>query len=148
MTMMIQPLFALVFLKVVVILTLIFKTPLRKPILMALDRSKQGRGPVIFKSTGGTLFVVLVSILFNVTLLQNRATDSGTVNPTDQVLFATQLLEASLLGFSLFLALVIDRLHYYIKELRVLRKTLEGEKKTNQIREVENIASKSPRKSS
>ncbi|XP_047253841.1 uncharacterized protein LOC107844894 isoform X1 [Capsicum annuum] len=138
MTMMIQPLFALVFLKVVVILTLIFKTPLRKPILMALDRSKQGRGPVIFKSTGGTLFVVLVSILFNVTLLQNRATDSGTVNPTDQVLFATQLLEASLL----------DRLHYYIKELRVLRKTLEGEKKTNQIREVENIASKSPRKSS
>lgn len=98
MTMMIQPLFALVFLKVVVILTLIFKTPLRKPILMALDRSKQGRGPVIFKSTGGTLFVVLVSILFNVALLQNRATDSGTVNPTDQVLFATQLLEASLLG--------------------------------------------------
>ncbi|KAK4724467.1 hypothetical protein R3W88_027246 [Solanum pinnatisectum] len=133
--MMIQPLFALVFLEVVVILTLIFRTPLRKPVLMALDKSKQGRGPVIVKSAGGTLFVVLVSILFNVTLMQNRATDSGTVNPTDQVLLANNLLEASLLGFTLFLALVIDRLHYYIKELRLLRKTLEGEKKTNQSRD-------------
>ncbi|KAK6778105.1 hypothetical protein RDI58_024823 [Solanum bulbocastanum] len=143
--MMIQPLFALVFLEVVVILTLIFRTPLRKPVLMALDKSKQGRGPVIVKSAGGTLFVVLVSILFNVTLMQNRATDSGTVNPTDQVLLANHLLEASLLGFTLFLALVIDRLHYYIKELRLLRKTLEGEKKTNQsVDQVETAASKSP----
>ncbi|KAL3356563.1 hypothetical protein AABB24_017292 [Solanum stoloniferum] len=143
--MMIQPLFVLVFLEVVVILTLIFRTPLRKPVLMALDKSKQGRGPVIVKSAGGTLFVVLVSILFNVTLMQNRATDSGTVNPTDQVLLANHLLEASLLGFTLFLALVIDRLHYYIKELRLLRKTLEGEKKTNQsCDQVENAASKSP----
>ncbi|XP_015055239.1 uncharacterized protein LOC107001781 [Solanum pennellii] len=143
--MMIQPLFALVFLEVLVILTLIFRTPLRKPVLMALDKSKQGRGPVIVKSAGGTLFVVLVSILFNVTLMQNRATDSGTVNPTDQVLLANHLLEASLLGFTLFLALVIDRLHYYIKELRLLRKTLEGEKKTNQSRDqVESAASKSP----
>ncbi|TMW97926.1 hypothetical protein EJD97_004781 [Solanum chilense] len=143
--MMIQPLFALVFLEVLVILTLIFRTPLRKPVLMALDKSKQGRGPVIVKSAGGTLFVVLVSILFNVTLMQNRATDSGTVNPTDQVLLANHLLEASLLGFTLFLALVIDRLHYYIKELRLLRKTMEGEKKTNQSRDqVESAASKSP----
>ncbi|CAN4125116.1 unnamed protein product [Withania somnifera] len=144
---MIQPLFALVFLEVVVILTLIFRTPLRKPVLMALDKSKQGRGPVIIKSAGGTLFVVLVSILFNVALMQNRAMDSGTVIPTDQVLFANHLLEASLLGFSLFLALVIDRLHYYIKELRLLRKTVEAEKKTNQSREVENAASKSQSKS-
>ncbi|XP_060211376.1 uncharacterized protein LOC132638552 [Lycium barbarum] len=144
---MIQPLFALVFLEVAVVLTLVFRTPLRKPVLMALDRSKQGRGPVIVKSAGGTLFVVLVSILFNVTLMQNRATDSGTVNPTDQVLLATHLLEASLLGFSLFLALVIDRLHYYIKELRLLRKTVEAEKKTNQKAPVEDVTSKSPSKS-
>ncbi|XP_009599718.1 uncharacterized protein [Nicotiana tomentosiformis] len=144
---MIQPLFALVFFEVAVVLILVFRTPLRKPVLMALDRSKQGRGPVIVKSAGGTLFVVLVSILFNVTIIQNRATDSGTVNPTDQVLLANHLLEASLLGFSLFLALVIDRLHYYIKELRLLRKTLEAEKKTKQSREVENVTSKSPTKS-
>ncbi|OIT37856.1 PREDICTED: uncharacterized protein LOC109240185 [Nicotiana attenuata] len=144
---MIQPLFALVFFEVAVVLILVFRTPLRKPVLMALDRSKQGRGPVIVKSAGGTLFVVLVSILFNVTIIQNRATESGTVNPTDQVLLANHLLEASLLGFSLFLALVIDRLHYYIKELRLLRKTLEAEKKTKQSREVENVTSKCPTKS-
>ena len=48
-------------------------------------------------------------------------------------------------GFTLFLALVIDRLHYYIKELRLLRKTMEGEKKMNQNRDqVESAASKSP----
>lgn len=98
---MIQPLFALVFFEVAVVLILVFRTPLRKPVLMALDRSKQGRGPVIVKSAGGTLFVVLVSILFNVTIIQNRATESGTVNPTDQVLLANHLLEASLLGKSL-----------------------------------------------
>lgn len=112
-TMMIQPLFGLVFLEVVVILTLIFRTPLRKPVLMALDKSKQGRGPVIVKSAGGTLFVVLVSILFNVTLMQNRATDSGTVNPTDQVLLANHLLEASLLGESCLTTFYIFPFNFY-----------------------------------
>lgn len=32
-------------------------------------------------------------------------------------------------GFVLFLALMIDRLHHYIRELRVLRKTMEAAKK-------------------
>lgn len=32
-------------------------------------------------------------------------------------------------GFSLFLALMIDRIHYYIKEVRMLRKHLEAVKK-------------------
>lgn len=86
---------------------------------MALDKSKQGRGPVIVKSAGGTLSIVLVSILFNVTLMQNRATDSGTVNPTDQVLLANQLLEASLLGeydilLQLFLMIHMAEYLWYI----------------------------------
>ncbi|KAK9155661.1 hypothetical protein Sjap_003141 [Stephania japonica] len=51
------------------------------------------------------------------------------VNPTDQVLMARHLLEASLMGFSLFLALMIDRLHHYIRELRLLRKSMEAIKK-------------------
>ena len=38
-------------------------------------------------------------------------------------------------GFSLFLALMIDRLHHYIRELRILRKTLEAAKKQNRTAE-------------
>lgn len=36
-----------------------------------------------------------------------------------------------LAGFVLFLSLMIDRLHYYIRELRLLRKTMEAVKKQN-----------------
>lgn len=34
-------------------------------------------------------------------------------------------------GFLLFLSLMIDRLHHYIRELRLLRKTMEAAKKQN-----------------
>ena len=34
-----------------------------------------------------------------------------------------------LAGFALFLALIIDRMHHYIRELRVLRKGVEAERK-------------------
>ncbi|XP_028797080.1 B-cell receptor-associated protein 31-like [Neltuma alba] len=34
-------------------------------------------------------------------------------------------------GFVLFLSLMIDRLHHYIRELRLLRKTMEAVKKQN-----------------
>lgn len=95
---MIQPLYALVFGEVAVILVLLFRTPLRKPLLMLLDRLKQGRGPVVATTAGGTLFVIMVSLLYNITTIQTRTVEAGAVNPTDQVLLANQLLEASLLG--------------------------------------------------
>jgi len=41
----------------------------------------------------------------------------------DQVLWRTHLLEASLIGYTLFLAFVIDRLHHYLRKLMTLRKT-------------------------
>ncbi|PIN02159.1 hypothetical protein CDL12_25331 [Handroanthus impetiginosus] len=129
---MIQPLYALVFGEVAVILVLLFRTPLRKPILLLLDRLKQGRGPVVASTAGGTLFIIMVSLLFNITQIEKRSVEGGGVNPTDQILFANQLLEASLLGFALFLALMIDRIHYYIKEVRMLRKHLEAVKKLDQ----------------
>lgn len=128
---MIQPLYALVFGEVAVILVLLFRTPLRKPLLMLLDRLKQGRGPVVASTAGGTLFVIMISLLYNITTIQTRTVEAGAVNPTDQVLLANQLLEASLLGFVLFLALMIDRIHYYIKEVRMLRKHMEAIKRSD-----------------
>ncbi|GER32947.1 B-cell receptor-associated 31-like [Striga asiatica] len=139
---MIQPLYALVFSEVAVILVLLFRTPLRKPLLMLLDRLKQGRGPVVASTAGGTLFVIMISLLFNITTIQNRTLEGGGVNPTDQVLLANQLLEASLLGFALFLGLMIDRIHYYIKEVRMLRKHLEAVKKSEDVQSKEKGKSK------
>ncbi|KAL2496347.1 B-cell receptor-associated 31-like [Forsythia ovata] len=123
---MLQPLFYLVFAEVFVILLLLFRTPLRKPLLLLLDKAKQGRGPVVASTAGGTLFVILVSILYNIISTQKRSTDGSPLNTTDQLILANHLLVASLLGVSLFLGLMIDRLHYYIKELRLLRKHMEA----------------------
>ncbi|PUZ36077.1 hypothetical protein GQ55_9G011000 [Panicum hallii var. hallii] len=55
--------------------------------------------------------------------IQNRGLKVGTVSPMDQVLWRTHLLEASLIGYTLFLAFVIDRLHHYLRKLITLRKT-------------------------
>ncbi|KAL0443357.1 UNVERIFIED_CONTAM: hypothetical protein Slati_2058400 [Sesamum latifolium] len=142
---MIQPLYAMVFGEVFMILLLLFRTPLRKPLLLLLDRLKQGRGPIVSSTAAGTLFVIMVSILFNITSIQKRSMESASVNPTDQVLLANQLLEASLLGFALFLWLMIDRIHYYIKEVRMLRKHLEAVKRMDQ--KSEDVRSKEKGKS-
>ncbi|KAG9160652.1 hypothetical protein Leryth_023994 [Lithospermum erythrorhizon] len=134
--MIIQPLFFLVFLEIVVIISLLFRTPLRRPLILVLDAVKQGRGPVISTTVGVTLLVFFISILFNIMNLQKRAKDSVSVNPTEQLILAYHLLQASFLGFSLVLAMMIDRLHYYIKELRILRKWLGAEKRSRNLEQI------------
>ncbi|KAL1829839.1 hypothetical protein ACET3Z_008251 [Daucus carota] len=129
---MIQLLFFLIFIEMGLIVMFVFKTPLRKLVIMGLDRVKRGRGPIVVKTVGGTVGVVMMSSLYNVMSIQKRRIEDGEyVNPTDQVLSAKSLLEASLMGFSLFLALMIDRLHHYIRELRIRRKGMEAVKKQN-----------------
>ncbi|XAR65668.1 hypothetical protein NMG60_11009852 [Bertholletia excelsa] len=129
---MIQLLFPLIFAEMALIVIFVFKTPLRKLVIMGLDRVKRGRAPLIVKTVGGTLFVLMMSTVYNLTAIQKRRIDDGELNPTDQVLLAGHLLEASLMGFSLFLAFMIDRLHHYIRELRMRRKSMEAAKKQNQ----------------
>ncbi|KAI4366163.1 hypothetical protein MLD38_022077 [Melastoma candidum] len=126
---MINVLFTLVLVEMGVIVVLLFKSPLRKLMMMGLDRGKQGRGPLVARTVATTLIVVLGSVVYNFTSVQNRLRESSLINPTDQVLMANHLLEASLLGFSLFLAMLIDRLHYYMKELELLRRVLDSAKK-------------------
>ncbi|KAL6573833.1 hypothetical protein OROHE_001375 [Orobanche hederae] len=128
---MIQLLFTLIFAEMILIVLFVFKTPLRKLVIMGLDRVKRGRGPIVVKTVGGTVFVVMLATVYNVVVIQRRWTQDGEVNQTDQILLAKHLLEASLMGFSLFLALMIDRLHYYIRELRLRRKSMEAVKKQN-----------------
>ncbi|KAK2447868.1 B-cell receptor-associated protein [Trifolium repens] len=109
---------------------LLFKTPLRKLVIMALDRLKRGRGPLMVKTVAVTLVIVLSSSVYSMINIQKRGIeDAAAVNPTDQVLMAKHLLEATLMGAVLFLALMIDRLHHYIRELRIRRKSMEAVKK-------------------
>ncbi|XP_027061998.1 uncharacterized protein [Coffea arabica] len=130
---MIQLFFTVIFCEMAVILLLLFKTPLRKLEIMTLDRVKRGSGPLVVKSVGATVLVMMTYSVYTIRELNSRPVES--FNPTDQVLLAYEVLDTSLMGFSLFLALMIDRLHHYIRELRILRKTMEAAKK--QSREVD-----------
>lgn len=112
-----------------VILILLFRTPLRKLVIMGLDRLKRGRGPLVVKTVGGVLFAMMSITVYNIVDIQRRPIES--INPTDQILLARNMLEASFMGFLLFLSLMIDRLHYYIRELEKLRKTMDAAKKQN-----------------
>ncbi|PSS04691.1 Urease accessory protein like [Actinidia chinensis var. chinensis] len=130
---MIEILFPLIFAEMALIVIFVFKTPLRKLVIMGLDRVKRGRGPIVVKTVAGTVFVVMASSVYSIMKIQKRWIDDGDLNPTDQILLSKHLLEASLMGFSLFLGLMIDRLHHYIRELRIRRKSIEAVKKQNQV---------------
>ncbi|KAG5546565.1 hypothetical protein RHGRI_018664 [Rhododendron griersonianum] len=95
---MIQILFPLVFLEMGLILALVFGTPIRRLLIMGLDRAKQGRSPLVAKTVAGTLCVVFISSLYSVMEIQKRWMETGSLNPTDQVLQAYNLLDASLMG--------------------------------------------------
>ncbi|KAK4259028.1 hypothetical protein QN277_005405 [Acacia crassicarpa] len=126
---MISLLFLVIFLEMALIMVLLFKTPLRKLVIMGLDRLKRGRGPLMVKSVAGTIIVVLLSTVYSMVKIQKRGIENGAANPTDQVLMARHFLEATLMGFVIFLVFMVDRLHHYIRELRMRTKSMEAIKK-------------------
>lgn len=95
---MLQLLYTAIFFEMLLILTLVFKTPLRKLVIVTLDRVKRGRGPVVVTTVVATLVVVLSSSLYSMAKIQQRTIEAGIVNPTDQVLMSKHMLEASLMG--------------------------------------------------
>ncbi|KAK6919344.1 hypothetical protein RJ641_015248 [Dillenia turbinata] len=128
---MIYLLYTLIGIEALVMVTLSFKTPLRKLMILGLDRAKQGRGPIMVKTVAATVLVVMMTSVYGIIGIQHRFLETGSTNPTDMILFGQHLLEASLMGFLLFLGLMIDRVHHYIRELRILRKTMEAVKQQN-----------------
>ncbi|CAM8887600.1 hypothetical protein QQ045_026055 [Rhodiola kirilowii] len=122
---MIQLLFTVIFAEMMLIVLLLFKTPLRRAVILALDRTKRSHGPIVVKTVAGTVLVVLGSSLYSMRKIYRRRVLDGDVNPTDQVLMTTHLLEATLMGAILSLGLMIDRLHHYIRELRFRRRSME-----------------------
>ena len=95
---MFELLFPIVFAEMALVLALVFRSPLRNLVIVCLDQMKQGRGPLVMKSVGGTIFVVFISTLYVVMNIKKRSTEAGVVNPTEEVLMAQHLLEASLIG--------------------------------------------------
>ncbi|KAF3495504.1 hypothetical protein DY000_02057857 [Brassica cretica] len=164
-------LFAVVLAEVAVILALSFKTPIRKLLIMSLDRAKRGRGPVVVQTVSATVCVVLVASVYSMMKIQKRWVEEGAMNPTDEVIMSKHLLESTLMSKSsfalllfllagviawllfccvstyysqigyasgfLFLGLMIDRLHHYMRELRMRRKTMEVIKKEGSVLEGE-----------
>nr|ACG37455.1 B-cell receptor-associated protein 31-like containing protein [Zea mays] len=120
---MIHLLFLVLFAEGAVALLLMVKVgPLRELAMRVVDQVKTGKGPATVKTLACTLSVILMSNVASILKIQNRGLKL-TVSPMDQVLWRTHLLEASLIGYTLFLAFVIDRLHHYLQKLMTLRKT-------------------------
>uniref|UniRef100_A0ACD6A393 Uncharacterized protein n=2 Tax=Avena sativa TaxID=4498 RepID=A0ACD6A393_AVESA len=120
---MFQLLFLVLFAEAAVALLLMVKVgPLRELAMRGVEQVKTGKGPATVKTLACTLSVILMSSLTTIVKIQNRGHKLGTISPMDQVLWRTHLLEASLIGYTLFLAFVIDRLHHYVQKLITLRK--------------------------
>ncbi|XP_058093285.1 uncharacterized protein LOC131239544 [Magnolia sinica] len=126
---MIPLLFLVLFAEGVVALLLMVKIgPLRELAMRGLDQLKTGKGPATVKTLACTLSVILASSVMSILKIQDRGSKIGTVTPMDQVLWRTHLLEASLMGYALFLGFVIDRLHHYLRKLFGLRTTVGASK--------------------
>lgn len=119
---MIQLLFLVLFVEAIVAFLLVVKIgPLRDLVMKSLDQVKMGKGPATVKTIAGTMSVILLSSLMNIVKIQNKGAKLGTMSPMDQVLWRTHLLEASLMGFTLFLGFLIDRMHHYLRKLNNIR---------------------------
>uniref|UniRef100_A0A2P2MY80 Endoplasmic reticulum transmembrane protein n=1 Tax=Rhizophora mucronata TaxID=61149 RepID=A0A2P2MY80_RHIMU len=121
--------------------------------MRSLDYVKMGRGPATVKTVAGTVSVILLASLMSIVKIQNKGAKLGTMSPMDQVLWRTHLLEASLMGFTLFLGFIIDRMHHYLTKLIALRKNERSSKEEleklqrekMQLKEKEEKASKEMR---
>lgn len=119
---MIQLLFFVLFVEGALLFLMLVKIgPLRELVMKSLEQLKMGKGPATVKTIAGTMSVILLSSFMSIVKIQNKGAKLGTMSPMDQVLWRTHLLEASLMGFTLFLGFVIDRVHHYLQKLIMLR---------------------------
>ncbi|KAI3724697.1 hypothetical protein L2E82_36483 [Cichorium intybus] len=87
--------FAVLLVEMLTILLLLFKTPLRKLLIIGLDRAKRGRASLVVKSVTATFFVMMMYNVYSVMEIKRRPADVN--NPTDQIILAYHMLEASLM---------------------------------------------------
>ncbi|XP_031376283.1 uncharacterized protein LOC116192029 [Punica granatum] len=121
-------LFTLAFLEMSVVVGLLSETRMKKLLMLGLGWVKRGRGHLVVRTVAATFTMVFGSALFDVVNYRRRMSETGKrINPTYEVLITNHLLETSLMGFCLFLYMLIDRLHCYMRQL------LEDTKNSSQL---------------
>ena len=98
---MIQLLFTVLVAEAAATAGLLFNTPLRKLLILGLDRLKRGRSTVMVKTLAATAVLVLASSIYSMAEIRLRFAELGAPTPTDQILMSRHLLEASLLGMGI-----------------------------------------------
>ncbi|KAG6436466.1 hypothetical protein SASPL_101365 [Salvia splendens] len=73
--------------------------PFRELVIKGLDQVKTRRATIL--TIAGTILAILLSDLYSILKIQNKGTKHGTMTPMDQVLWRTNLLEATLMGMVL-----------------------------------------------
>ena len=99
---MIQLLFSLLAAEAGLVVVLLFRTPLRRLALLAVDASKRGRGPIMVRTIAAVMLVVLGSSVYSIAKIRRREGEFAQLTPTDQVLASRHLLELSLMGMLTF----------------------------------------------
>ncbi|KAB2044363.1 hypothetical protein ES319_D01G084600v1 [Gossypium barbadense] len=121
----------LVLAETVLVLGLIFSSPLRELVMRILDIITVGKANLILKTVAATLLLVFTSMLYDVIEIKKCWLEGAVPNPADEILMAKQVLKASM-WFALFLALATYGLHYCIKGLEGSR-TLEAAEDNKQL---------------
>lgn len=94
---MIQLLYLVLFGEGLVAFLLVVKIgPFRELVMKCLDQVKMRKGTVL--TIAGTFAAILFSNFISIVKIQNKGAKLGTMSPMDQVLWRTNLLEASLMG--------------------------------------------------
>lgn len=129
---MINLLFCVVSLEAGAALLLMLQMPaiLHIPLMWAIQLfNTGGRLSALPRTFAVTMALILAPTLYNIFTIHRRIAKLGAPTPADHFMLRTYLLEASLIGFSLFLAMVTSQLHSQLCEIGSLRSKVETLKK-------------------
>ncbi|KAG6551325.1 hypothetical protein Mapa_007111 [Marchantia paleacea] len=115
--------------------------PLVKTACLIVDISKTTKGSAVSKTLAATLFVLLASSIATfVKARQHMLEHHGSEvhgSPAEFFMMRTAELESALSGFILLLALMINRVHFFLREASGLKLSLEVVKKQSKTAQSE-----------
>ncbi|XP_015074943.1 uncharacterized protein LOC107018872 [Solanum pennellii] len=126
-------LISLVLGEILVYLGICFNTQFQEPILLALSR----RNSTLFVWIRILMFAIFVYWVYtSISILCSLRMFHGPINWSDGVALNLLILQSSLMGFSLFAWMVLDKLHPVIMENISVRKIIKAERKMLQERKL------------
>nr|XP_004240151.1 uncharacterized protein LOC101249367 [Solanum lycopersicum] len=126
-------LISLVLGEILVYLGICFNTQFQEPILLALSR----RNSTLFVWIRILMFAIFVYWVYtSISILCSWRMFHGPINWSDGVTLNLLILQSSLMGFSLFAWMVLDKLHPVILENISVRKIIKAERKMLQERKL------------